>query len=225
MPRADIAVLITCYEKEQYLDECINSVVNQTMKAREIIVVHDGCKAPSSHIKATTIIYSKNGGVAFARAEAVRFSQAKLILFLDADDKIPPDYLERMLRCFPKADIAYPDVLWWYGEWGEDRIDETKSKISEKEMFKSCKIPVTCLMKRDVFIDLNGFKRLPLYEDWDFWLRAMARGFNFVKANTILYYRQQPKTRNRTAGDDKHEIVRKIKSQFELKDGKIWLKD
>jgi GT2 family glycosyltransferase len=130
-----------------------------------------------------------------------------------------------MLKVFPKADIAYPDILWWYGEYGEDRIDETKKRLSEKDMFHSCKVPISCLMKRNVFTDLGGFKRLPMFEDWEFWLRAIARGFVFAKANTILYYRQSPKTRNRTSNEERHEIARKIKSHFELKDGKIWLRE
>jgi glycosyltransferase involved in cell wall biosynthesis len=73
MSKADISVIITCYEKEQYLDECINSVVNQTRKVREIILVHDGCKTPLAHIKANTIIFPTNHGVAHTRAEGVRF--------------------------------------------------------------------------------------------------------------------------------------------------------
>jgi glycosyltransferase involved in cell wall biosynthesis len=223
MARADISIIVTCYHKEEYLDECINSIAEQTMQPREIILVHDGCKTPAAHCKATTIIFPTNQGVAFARAEGVRFSKGKLLLFLDGDDKIPPDYLERMLRCFPKADIAFPDIFWWYGEFGENRIDETPWKLDVKEMYRVCKVPVTCLMKRDVFTTLGGFKPFKLYEDWDFWLRAIVKGFKFAKANTILYYRQNPKTRNRTSRQERHDIYKQIKSQFTLKGGKLCL--
>ncbi len=223
----DVSVLIPCYEKEEYLDECIESIREQTVKPREIIIAHDGCKEPLAHAQATTIIFNSNRGVSVVRDELVRASRGQLILFLDADDKLAPDYLEKMVLKMEKFDIAYPNILWWYqNKWGENRIDESPSKLIHKDFFRVCQIPVTCLMKRDVYTKLGGFRHFEKYEDWDFWMRAMIEGFKFSKANTILYYRQYPNTRNRVGDKEKkHNIYQKIKSQYQLKKGKICLKD
>ena len=227
MPTVDISILIPCFDKEQYIDECIESISQQTVKPREIILAHDGCTEPMAHAKATTIIFNSNRGVSKVRDELVRFSRGQLLLFLDADDKLAPDYLEKMVNLITKVDIVYPNIFWWYGnKWGDNRLDEAPEKIVPKDFFHTCKIPITCLMKKDVYTKLGGFRDFEKYEDWDFWLRALVEGFKFKKANTMLYYRQYPESRNRIGDKDKkRSIYHKIISQYELKRGKICLKN
>jgi glycosyltransferase involved in cell wall biosynthesis len=221
----NVSVIITCFEKEKYLDECIKSVMEQTKIPVEIVIVHDGCKEPVAHQNGITIIYPDNKGVVFARSEGVRFSKAPLLLFLDADDKLSPDYLEKMVFLMDKYDIAYPNILWWYEQkWGENKLGETPYKLTPDLMITQCHIPVTCLMKRHVFLELDGFRNFPMFEDWDFWLRAMVKNYKFGKANTLLWYRQYPFTRNRQDRESKKKIHRKISNQFEVKRRKLWLK-
>jgi glycosyltransferase involved in cell wall biosynthesis len=224
MPVIDLSILIPCYNKEQYIDECIASIKEQTLQPKEILLAHDGCKEPNAHIDATTIIFTKNRGVQKVRDELVRFSSCELILFLDADDKLAPDYLERMIYKMPKVEIVYPNIFWWYGN-GFNRIGDTPDKLLPKDMFNSCKIPVTCMMKKFVYKELGGFRDFPMFEDWDFWLRAMVKGYKFEKANTMLYYRQAKNTRNRAEKEEKEKVYKQIRSQFELKRGKLCLKD
>jgi glycosyltransferase involved in cell wall biosynthesis len=223
MPFADVSILISCYKKEEYLDECVFSVTEQTVRPKEIILAHDGCESPSSHIDATTLIYPKNMGVVKIRNEMVRFCQSKFIIFLDGDDKLPPDYIEKMFISIGKNDIAYPSILWWYGK-DKNRLFEAPEKLIAKEMLQSCKIPVSCLIKKDKYLDLGGFLNYDLFEDWDMWLRAMDKKYKFVKANTYLFYRQTPNTRNRQETNLKKTIYNKIKSKYEIKRGKICLK-
>jgi len=111
----DCSVLITCYNKEKYVEETINSVLRQTRTPKEIIVVHDGCKKPVHHTKVHSIFLKDNVGVAKARHEAFRFSTGKLILFVDGDDVLSPDYLEKMaMVIFKGADVeeSINEVNW-----------------------------------------------------------------------------------------------------------------
>lgn len=195
----DVSVLITCYEKEKYLDECIASVLRQTKIPKEIIVVHDGCQNPMHHAKATSIMLNSNYGVEYARNEAFRFSTGQLILFLDADDVLSPDYLEKMILAMVStrpADIIYPDIFLWAGEGS--RLTITPNTINKEyvQKFERVVIPVTSLMKREVYVKLGGFKKMDVLEDLDFFVRALIAGFKFKKAHTLLWYRRYPGTRN-----------------------------
>lgn len=222
MKKANISIIITCFNKEKYLEEAINSILEQTVTPREIILVHDACENPIHHIKVTSIMLKENLGVAKARMEGVRFARGEYLLFLDGDDKLAPDYLEQMFIKRHKGDIIYPNILWWYNGQQQNRL-ELVGRITPKQQFKTNKVLVTSLIKKDLFLKLGGFRNFPIYEDWDFWLRAMALGYKFYPANTTLYYRQNLLTRNRQTEELKQKTYYQIKKQFELKKGKLCL--
>lgn len=218
----DVSVLITCYNKEKYLDECISSVLRQTKEPKEIIVVHDECEAPMHHAQATTIMLHKNLGVARARHEAFRFSTGELILFLDGDDILSPDYLEKMtLKISEGADIVYPDI-YFFGDSGK-KLSVLGGKVepSMVEKLNKLPIPVTCLMKREVYQKLGGFGQWEVMEDLDFWLRAMCNGYTFDKAETLLWYRQEGVKRNAMDLRKKNKIMREILDQFVIEKNTI----
>jgi hypothetical protein len=89
-------------------------------------------------------------------------------------------------------------------------------------MANNCPIRLTSMMKREVYQTLNGFKTLPIFEDWDFYLRAMANGFTFAKANSFFEYRQS-KTASRIKQSRylKEEIYQKIISQFTIEGNQL----
>lgn len=221
MPTVDVSILITCFNKEEYLDECVSSVLDQTFKPKEIIVVHDACENPAHHSATTSIMLPKNVGVNTARDIAFSYSTGKFILFLDADDKISPDYIQKMIDI--KTDIAYPDMFLWYvhGKYGGDNKLICTPPITAQNMWHHCQIPITCLMTREVYKKLGGFHQFDVYEDWDFWIRAMIAGFKFKKAQTLLWYRQIHGSRNRQLDEVKRITFYKIRDQYEVKRKKI----
>lgn len=221
----DISVLVICYNKEKYLDECISSILHQTEKSREVIIVHDACQNVGVHLEATNIVLKDNVGVAKARHEAVRFSTSELLLFVDADDVLNPDYLEKMVRVIMKGgDIVYPDLLLW--AQNESRLVVTPKRITPAFVrdFKKVVMPVTSLISRKMYDDLGGFKEWPVLEDLDFFVRAMAKGYSFRKAETLLWYRRVPGTRNTIDLAKRKEVLDQIMSQFRFEEDKIWFK-
>ena len=116
------SVLIPLYNKERYIGETINSVLNQSYKNFEIIVVNDGSTDNSLVIANSIVddrikIFSKaNEGVSAARNYGINKSSGNYIAFLDADDLWEPDYLERMHEMivkFPQAGLyccAYRNI-------------------------------------------------------------------------------------------------------------------
>lgn len=222
MSKIDVSVLITCYNKEQYLDECVSSVLRQSKEPREIIIVHDECENPMHHAQATSIMLPKNLGVARARQEAFRFSVGELILFLDGDDIISPDYLEKMTMTIAKgADIVFPDI-YFFGAGGK-KLSILTEKVEPNlvKQLDRLPIPVTCLMKREVYQKLGGFGKWEVLEDLDFWLRAMCNGYTFERADTLLWYRQEGLGRNAMDLGKKTKIMREILEQFVIEENTI----
>lgn len=218
----NVSVLITCKDKEKFLDECISSVLRQSKEPKEIIVVHDECKEPMHHADATSIMLSNNLGVQKARHEAFRFSTCELILFLDGDDILSPDYLEKMtLTIASGVDIAYPDI-YFFGAGGK-KIETLQKPVNPAlvEELQKLPIPVTCLMKREVYEKSGGFANFEVMEDLDFWLKAMCNGYTFGKAETLLWYRQTVEGRNIMDLAKKKNIIAEIIGQYTIKDNTI----
>lgn len=224
MNLVDVSVLIPCFNKEEFLDECIASIERQTKQPKEIILVHDQCEEPKAHVLADAIILRHNVGVAKVRDVAFKYSTSPLILFLDADDVISPDYIEKMILALADgADVVYPDTFFWDWQGQASSIHVTPDEVTPAyvNLHKKTALPVTCLMKREVYERVGGFRELPILEDLDFFLRAMCNDYTFKKAQTLLWYRQTQGTRNRLDQREKKRIYDQILSQFLLTDKKI----
>lgn len=218
----DISVLVTCFNKEPYLEECIQSIMRQSQKPREIILVHDGCQNVGVHLGVDNIVLKHNVGVAKARHEAVRFSRSELLLFVDGDDVLSPDYLEKMVRVMMKGgDIIYPDLFLWVE--GGGRLVVTPNKITPKFVrdYRKVVIPVTSLISRKMYEDVGGFREWEVLEDLDFFVRAMCRGYTFKKAQTLLWYRRPPGTRNNIDLAKRKKVLDEIMGQFEFEKDKV----
>ncbi len=221
----DVSVLITCKDKEPYLDECISSVLRQTKEPKEIIVVHDKCDNPVHHAEVKTVMLPDNLGVHRARGNAFRLSKGALVLFLDGDDILNPDFIERtILTIDAGADIAYPDI-YFFGAGGNG-LTIMPEQMTALEVFTYGKIPipVTALMKRAVYEKLGGFKNWEVSEDKDFFLRAMCNGYTFKKAPTLLWYRQLVNSRNAAEESIRTRVAEEIMAQFVLTEKSITFK-
>lgn len=201
------------------------SVVRQTKQPKEIIVVHDQCSNPAHHLEVTSIMQKNHLGVSKARWEGFRYSVGSYIVFLDGDDVLNPDYLERMrTACGDKNDIAYPNIYFFDKFNPKLSITPDKFGPDDVKSWGKLPIPVTCMMKRSVFEDLKGFGEFPVMEDLDFWLRAMCNGYTFAKAETLLWYRQEGERRNLVNQELRAKTIATIFEQFEIKDNTIKLK-
>ena len=91
-----VSVIVPVYNIEQYLEECIDSIIHQTYEALEIILVDDGSTDLSSTIcdkykkidNRIKVIHKENAGLASARNTGIKMSTGEFIIFVDGDDKI-----------------------------------------------------------------------------------------------------------------------------------------
>lgn len=111
-----ISVIIPVYNIEWYIGKCLDSVIGQTLKDIEIIVVDDGSTDDSSRIidryartdSRIVAIHKTNGGVVSARNCGIAQATGLYILFVDGDDHLAPDACERLLR---KAQATSADMV------------------------------------------------------------------------------------------------------------------
>lgn len=111
-----ISVIVPVYNVEKYLDKCVDSIVNQTYKNLEIILVDDGspdncpkmCDDWARKDKRIRVIHKKNGGVSSARNLGINNANGECIGFVDSDDWIEKKYIQKLYETLIQegADIA-----------------------------------------------------------------------------------------------------------------------
>lgn len=119
-----ITVIIPVYKVERYLRQCLDSVVNQTYRNLEIIVIDDGspdncgtiCDEYAEKDDRITVIHKENGGLCAARNDGIRRATGDWIAFVDSDDWCELDYYERLLR---ETGDNNPDILCAGGKIAE----------------------------------------------------------------------------------------------------------
>jgi len=114
-----ISVIVPVYNAEKYLDKCIKSILNQTFKDFELILVDDGstdnsgliCDDYANKDSRIRIIHRENGGPSIARNVAVLKAQGDKITFIDSDDYVTIDYLETLYSSFKQYNADISSVL------------------------------------------------------------------------------------------------------------------
>ena len=106
MNKVDVSIVIPVYNVEKYLSKCIASVLAQTYKDFELILVDDGspdncgaiCDEYAKKDSRIKVIHKENGGVSSARNAGIKIAQGEFINFVDSDDTIPVDSLENLVN-------------------------------------------------------------------------------------------------------------------------------
>ena len=119
---AIISIIIPVYNVESFLSQTIESVINQTFKDWELILVDDGstdyssviCDEYSDTDNRIYVIHKKNGGISSARNVGIEHAVGDYIVFWDSDDICSEDYLESMYNyaCDTNADVVYSDTIF-----------------------------------------------------------------------------------------------------------------
>lgn len=126
-----ISVIVTAYKVERFLDECIDSILCQTYRNLEIILVDDGspdripemCDRWSERDERIRVIHKKNGGCSSAKNAGVAAVRGEYIGFVDGDDYIAPEFYETLLTCLLETDSDIVRI-------GMQRVDEEGKILS-----------------------------------------------------------------------------------------------
>ncbi len=176
---AEISVIVPVYNVEPYLENCIESIVNQTFRDFELLLIDDGsddksrfiCDTYAAKDERIVVFHQEHGGVSAGRNKGIRESRSEYIAFVDADDYVDSKYLETLYRTMKKyrADLVLSDAV---DVWQEPRpkqgqkSDDFRSKRAEivsraeayRRMFLCIHTSVTLwanLYHRRVFQDIR----------------------------------------------------------------------
>ena len=108
-----VSVIVPVYKVEKYLERCIKSIVNQTYKEIELIIVDDGspdkcpeiCDKWAEKDKRIKVIHKNNEGVSSARNKGIELSKGKYIVFIDQDDYVTDEHIEVLYDCITSNNV------------------------------------------------------------------------------------------------------------------------
>ena len=216
-----VSIIITCYNKGQYVADAINSALLQTYEDIEIVCVNDGSSDNSSEIirtfanKYKNILFfdnQENKGVIFARNMAIDAATGKYIFPLDADDTIDTTYIEKAAKILdenPDIGVVTSEAKIFGAKNKKYRLPEFDK---ETMLFENCIFSSSMFRKAD-FIDVGRYKENMAYgcEDWDLWLSFMENNYNVYRIPEVLFnYRV---------------LIEKQRSNFAQENKNIWLKN
>ena len=200
MPK--ISVIVPIYNIEEYVETCIESILNQTFKDFEVILVDDGSTDNSLNIgrkyekydNRIKVIHKKNGGLSDARNVGIDKACGEYLCFIDGDDFIAIDTLENMYNLILKnnSQIAICNMVRYYGDEDIDVFykPSEKEKILEgNDRFKTLEQPSVCnkMFKSDLFYGVK-FPYGKFYEDTFVYHELVMKAKSVVLTGRDSYY-------------------------------------
>ncbi|HUJ12711.1 MAG TPA: glycosyltransferase [Thermoanaerobaculia bacterium] len=197
--RPRLSVIIPCRDDGEYLIDAVASV-ERNAPAAELIVIDDGSTQPRTREVLAAlrdaghrIIEQPNAGIAAARNSGIAASSGEYFLPLDADNRLLPGFAAEALTLLdanPAAGVVFGDRR----EFGAHSGDVTVPELDLPRMLWSNLIDACAVVRRDVWSQAGGYDvAFHDWEDWDFWLSAAERGWEFVRRpGPAFEYRVRP---------------------------------
>ncbi|MCY6959580.1 glycosyltransferase [Clostridium brassicae] len=224
-----VTIIIPTFNSKKYIIQAVESVLDQTYKDIEVIVVDDGstdgtCEKLEKYRDEIKYYYKENGGVASARNFGILKAKGDYICFLDADDIYEKDKLKEQVRFLqdnPQIDVVYNDIQVEDEKLNYINTLKSEGVYNDREDFLSMMLirqiipgPASIMFRRRCIED--GLKYNEEYtnaEDYDFTLR-LAEKFNFayIPKSLYVYRRHQNNLTNnhKKQFDNEIEIIKKI---------------
>lgn len=204
-----ISVIVPIYNVEQYLDECITSIVNQTYTNLEIILINDGSTDRSRIIcekfrlkdKRIIVIDSKNLGGGSAKNIGLNNCKGEYIVFVDSDDYIENNMLEKLYNAMNiyKVDIVQCNIYLLYKNKLRKKREISKSKsLSTEEFLKmTCKdwtyyVIYNKLYKKSLIKEIR-FPEGTIIDDEYFTYEVISNAKSIFEIDECMYYYRQRK--------------------------------
>lgn len=217
-----ISVIIPVYNGEQYLAEAIESVLAQTLRPIEVIVVDDGSTDGSAEVAKNfqskiKYFYQRHSGASAARNRGADLSKGKYLAFLDSDDIWEVNKLADQMKAFyddPDLDIVFGHVKQFYSP----ELDESiKRKIHCPAEKMPGYYPSAMLMKRDSFFRAGPFDTtLKIGEFIDWYIKAKEYGLkSIVLPDTVVQRRIHAANQSINERRNQSDFVRILKKSLD----------
>ncbi len=199
VPPPAVSVVIPCYRQAEYLRLAIDSVALQRFSDWELVVVDDGSPDDTAEVaeaqfsrlpgRRLRLIRQENAGLAAARNAGIAATRGRYVLPLDSDDALDPEYLSRtvaLLEARPEVAIAVTDAALFGVEQG---VWRTEPELPLHRLLTQNRFTYCALYRREVWEAVGGYEPnlTAGYEDWDFWIGALERGFKAAHVPEPLF--------------------------------------
>ena len=220
-----ISVIVPAYNVEKYLDSCIQSVLQQTYHNWELILIDDGSKDESGSIadqyKQTEdrirVVHQQNAGVSAARNQGLDMVTGNYVMFLDADDELTTDCLDKLLKtaienhadivagkCLEDRNLSRKsdEITIWRGE------EALKNALMDNPFTYSAWAKLFC---REIIGETRFVPEIKINEDSYFVFQLLTKKPTFVGIEDEVYlYRENPDSASRSAFSDKFFDVLRV---------------
>jgi len=179
-----VSIIVPIYNSEQYLHQCIGSIINQSYKNIEIVLINDGSTDNSGEIcdkyaksdKRIKVIHTANNGPAVARNEGIRHSRGKFLFFLDSDDSIKNNAISLLIKNYNqhKVDIIIGDFR---------KVNDNNPDSGHNRVFLNSKL----LTKQDIITYTRWYLKKP--NKFPLFAHSWGRLFksSIIKNNNIYF--------------------------------------
>ncbi|MBO7127102.1 glycosyltransferase [bacterium] len=214
-----VSVIIPTFNRAKVVCRAVNSVLNQSFRDFECIVVDDGSTDETESVlqefaNKIKVIKSENRGVSAARNLGAKLAEGKYIAFLDSDDEWKKEKLAKQIFYMKESGlrIAQTDETWVRnGKF----VNKSKKYIRPYgDIFYNCLevcavTPSSVLMEKTLFFEYGGFdESFPVCEDYDLWLRmSIKEKFGLIDEPFIIKYGGNEDQLSNSACLDKYRII------------------
>ncbi|WP_407536954.1 glycosyltransferase family 2 protein [Cetobacterium somerae] len=228
MERIKISIIMPIYNLENYLEKCLESVLNQTLKEIEVICIDDGSTDNSLKIlrkykdERIKIFTKENGGVSSARNYGLKVARGEYIGFVDGDDFIEVDMYQKLYRnaITNKSDIVICNIKYIFSEnnykiFSENFLGVKKIKTN-KELFNIKGYVWNKIFKKQIINEIKFDENIKWGEDQLFFTETLFKSDIITFENSISYNYYQRQNSSTFVSNEK--ILDLIKSYKKIKD-------
>jgi glycosyltransferase involved in cell wall biosynthesis len=209
-PEIEVSIVVPIYNVEAFLDQCVESLSSQSLLSREIILVDDGssdrspdiCDAWARRDATIRVIRKPNGGCASARARGLEEARGAYVMFVDSDDWIEPESLERLYR---GAVVHAADVVQggWRRVFADGSVaDETNNEVlaCTQDLSGTLRLPrevaitlqptIWRRLYRSAFLKGNGIdfqQQFRRFDDLPFQFHALSLAREIIQVPDLIY--------------------------------------
>ena len=234
-----ISIIVPCYNQGHFLNDCLNSILNQNFRAWEVILVNDGSIDTTQEIAESFVnrdsriscLFQENKGLSAARNTGMAQAKGQYLLFLDADDWVETDFFIKIQEIITN-NKGFELYGYGYGYWEKPQghfyhyhNSGLNGEIYPSVLTRNIGPCHAQLIERKFANQLGGFDAcLKSCEDWDFWIRAGKMGAKLHYTPIIgVGYRYVPTSMSRNP-KIMYESLKKVSKRAAQVDQRLSLK-
>jgi len=214
-----VSVIVPCYNDWQYIEQAVNSALNQTYSNIEVIVVDDGSDLRTKKVlkklepKITRLLTQENQGQSTARNVGIRESKGEYVLVLDSDDYFEFTFVEKAVLALQQSNIKIV-ACYIVRYWNKIKIDEYHHQGGDLSvLILNNQATGSVMFRKEDFTKVGGYDEAMRkgFEDWEFYIRVLKNGGSFyVIPEPLFNYNMRVDSTTSRANLVKYELLHYI---------------